>query len=671
MITSKLSKAAGDHDPRRLFVFNGGFLTQKRVKRILELSGYTVTLGNPGPDDLIGVWGNSPTAHRGEKVAERRGGGLIRVEDSWLRSLHPGRSGEAPMGLNIDHKGVHYDASRPSDLEELLATHPLDDTALLNRARGLIERLKEAHLTKYSAVDPELDVPPPGYVLVVDQTEGDASVSACGADRNRFLEMLFVAREEHPGKPIIIKSHPETAQGFRPGHFRDDDLTNGVQTLDAPVSPWRLFEGAVAVYTVSSQLGFEAIYAGHRPRVFGTPFYAGWGLTADEFPVQRRQRKLTRAQLFTAAMILYPKWYDPLNDRLCEAQNVMEILAAMSRAWREDNKGWVASGMRMWKRAHLQNTFGHHKPMVFEDEPAKARATDRPWMVWAGKATVGHSDAVRVEDGFLRSRGLGAELVPPISLVLDDLGIYYDPRKPSKLENLISQRASLRPDQEQRANTLIRSIRRGGLNKYNLGGDRPELPTGHKVLVVGQVEDDASVLHGAGKVKTNADLLATAREAHPDACLIYKPHPDVEAGLRPGGDIPNETADIVATRANVNFLLDQVDEVWAITSLLGFEALIRGLKVTTLGTPFYAGWNLSNDLGDIPPRRRAEPSLAGLVHACLIDYPRYFDPVTGLAAPIGVVLGRLEQGRIPRPSRANRLLAKAQGLFASYAHLWR
>ncbi|HBR38881.1 MAG TPA: hypothetical protein DD939_16490, partial [Sulfitobacter pontiacus] len=52
------------------------------------------------------------------------------------------------------------------------------------------------------------------------------------------------------------------------------------------------------------QMGFEAIFAGHKPRVFGQPFYAGWGLTEDEFPVQRRQRVLTRAQLFAGAMIL-------------------------------------------------------------------------------------------------------------------------------------------------------------------------------------------------------------------------------------------------------------------------------------------------------------------------------------------------------------------------------
>ena len=107
------------------------------------------------------------------------------------------------------------------------------------------------------------------------------------------------------------------------------------------------------------------------------------------------------------------------------------------------------------------------------------------------------------------------------------------------------------------------------------------------------------------------------------------------------------------------------------TSLLGFEALLRGLPVTVLGAPFYAGWGLTRDLGPVPERRKARPSLEGLVHAALIDYPRYRDPVTGMACPVEVVAERLAAGRVAHPGVANRGLSKLQGLFASWAHLWR
>lgn len=663
--------AAGPEKARRLYVYNGGFLTQRRVRRILQLSGYRISLGLPGADDLVGIWGNSPTAHRGLTVAQRRKAPVVRIEDAFLRSLFPGRAGDPPLGLLVDHKGAHFDPSRPTDLEDILTTHPLDDTALLNRARGAIARMAEAHLTKYTAFEPASPVPEPGYVLVIDQTKGDASVTASGADRNRFLEMLFVAQDEHPGAQILIKTHPETVQGYRAGYFGQADCNDRVHLFADAVSPWTLMEGAIAVYTVSSGLGFEAILAGHKPRVFGQPFYAGWGLTADEFPVQRRQRSLTRAQLFAGAMMLYPKWYDPFRDRLCDLETAIETLAADTRAWRADHRGWVASGMRLWKRKPMQQVFGRHKPMVFEDDPARARALNRPWMVWAGKAQVGHSDAVRVEDGFLRSRGLGAELVPPLSLVTDDLGIYYDPSRPSRLEKLIQSRRDMRPDQALRAERLMTALRRDQISKYNLGGAVPDLPAGKRILVVGQVEDDASIRTGAGDINTNLALLKAARAAHPDDIVIYKSHPDVEAGLRTGAFDASEFADVVATRSDISALLGAVDTLWTMTSLAGFEALLRGVTVVTTGAPFYAGWGLTTDRGEVPPRRRQDITLAGLVHATLIDYPRYFDPVTGLPCPVEVVLERLSSGTVPHPGWSNRALSKLQGLLSSRAHLWR
>ncbi|WP_300031741.1 capsular polysaccharide biosynthesis protein [uncultured Roseobacter sp.] len=665
--TPSSETAAGHGSARRLCVSSGGFPNQPRVKRILELSGYDVSIGPPGDDDAVAVWGNSPATHRDEGLANRHDASVIRVEDAFLRSLHPAPAGEPPLGLTLDTGGVHYDPSVPSDLEAILSGHPLDDTALLDEARGGIARLNEARLGKYSATLTDVPAPAPGYVLVIDQPRDDASVTACGADRNRFLEMLFIAREEHPAAPILIKSHPETVQGFRDGYFEPQDASENVRFLTDRISNQSLFEGAIGVYTVSSQAGFEAIFSGHRPRVFGQPFYAGWGLTDDEFPVQRRQRRLTRAQLFAGAVLIYPKWYSPFTDSLCSGSEAIEIMAAQARAWREDHLGWVASEIPMSKRAHLQQAFGACAPVLFEDDPGRARATGRPWMVWSGKATLGHRDAARVTDGFLRSSGPGAEQVPALSLVVDQTGDYNDPGTPGRLEQLIAARADLRPDQEKRAQALIRTIRQEGLTKHTTTGRTPELPEGHLILVPGQVREDVSLQAAGGFVADDIALLERARAARPDAIVIYQPHSDVSAGLLHGG-IPEGLADVVLPDTEVSDLLEKVDEVWAMTSLTGFEALIHGMPVTTTGAPFYAGWGLTTDTGDVPPRRRATPSLTGLVHAALIDYPRYTDPVTGLPCPVETAIMRLsEASGLPR-SRLNRLLAKLQGLFAIRAN---
>ena len=43
-----------------------------------------------------------------------------------------------------------------------------------------------------------------------------------------------------------------------------------------------------------------------------------------------------------------------------------------------------------------------------------------------------------LEDGFIRSLGLGVDGSPSFSLVEDDVGIYYDATVPSRLENLLN-----------------------------------------------------------------------------------------------------------------------------------------------------------------------------------------------------------------------------------------
>ena len=646
--------------PRRLCVYNAGFLAGRagrRIRRILALSGWTVALGRPGPGDWIGVWGHSPTAPRGEAVAKRSAAPVLRVEDAFLRSVLPGRTGAPPRGLCLDTRGVHFDSSAPSDLERLLAEHPLDDTALLDRARAAIGRIRHAHLSKYNAFDPAAPVPESPYVLVIDQTRDDASITRGGADAARFHEMLVAARTEHPGARVVIKPHPDTLAGHRPGHFGPDDETGTVTMLRDPVSPWALLEGAIAVYTVSSHMGFEAIFAGHRPRVFGQPFYAGWGLTEDENPPPRRRRRLSRAQLFAAAMILYPVWYDPHFDRLCTLEEVIDDLQAEARAWREDRAGWVGCGISRWKRRFMGSYFGRTRPMQFRRNPtraaAAARSSGRRLMVWASRPEAAAlPDAVRIEDGFLRSAGLGAELTLPLSLVLDDLGIYYDPGRESRLERLIAAAPDLPEPCLARARALIETIRRGGYSKYNLRprGPVPELPEGHRILVPGQVEDDASIRLGCPAERSNAALLARVRAENPDAVILYKPHPDVEAGLRAGALSRAEAlrhADMVLPAVNPAWLVQAVDEVWTLTSLMGFEALLRETPVTCLGVPFYAGWGLTRDLAPVPARRGRPVPLAALAHAALIDYPRYFDALSG--APCSPELALRMLGEPVRP----------------------
>lgn len=652
--------------PLAVGVLGYGLLRAPGLRRIMDLAGHPLRFGLPVGSSEIAVWGQRPSARRGALVAKITRRNLLRVEDCFLRGLAPGQGDHhAPYGVLIDHTGVHFDARGPSNIETLLATHPLDDPALLARAQVAMARLSALGGGKYLAHDPDTPPPPDGHVLIVDQVKGDASVTASGADRATFLRMLDMARRQFPDRPLVVKTHPATT-ARRPGHLHPDDLRAGDLWCDTAIAPKRLLARAHRVMTVSSQMGLDAIWAGHRPMVFGTPIYSGWGLTEQDNIPARRGRTLSSVQMFAALMILAPVWYDPFRDRLCDIEAILDIAEAEARAATQDLNGYVAHGMSLWKRRHICRSFGGNVIFPLTTKGAAQAVKTRPVLAWASApAPPPAPNIIRVEDGFLRSRGLGARLIPPMALIADDQGAYYDPAHPSRLETLIADSPNLPPHALTRAETLVDQILQSQATKYSQGGAQPVLPnTRPRILVVGQVENDASIRHGAtGPVRTNAALLAAARAANPSACLIYKPHPDVEANLRPGKLVTPGPADIILHDTDPGWLLPRVDEVWTLTSLMGFEALLRGIPVTCLGAPFYAGWGLTKDCAPVPRRRTAikDVTVTGLAHAALIGAPRYIDPQTSRICPPEIILARIATTTTDSRPLVLRLAAKTQG----------
>jgi capsular polysaccharide export protein len=304
-----------------------------------------------------------------------------------------------------------------------------------------------------------------------------------------------------------------------------------------------------------------------------------------------------------------------------------------------------------WRKArYLRRFLGDRDVRSVQD--LNAVAEDVPLVVWGALPVRERKGAlVRVEDGFLRSVGLGADLVAPWSWVFDTRGIYFDPAQPSDLEALLAA-ASFDGPLLARAERLRNHIVRSGLSKYNLGGRAWTRPSGGRpvVLVVGQVEDDASVRLGCTDVCSNAALVARARALRPDAHLVYKPHPDLVAGLRyEGADehSARRAADEVVTDAPITALLAVADEVHVMTSLAGFEALLRGKRVVVHGQPFYAGWGLTQDLA--PIARRGRPlALDALVAGALILYPAYRSHSTGKRIEAEQAVAELEQARACR-----------------------
>lgn len=238
---------------------------------------------------------------------------------------------------------------------------------------------------------------------------------------------------------------------------------------------------------------------------------------------------------------------------------------------------------------------------------------------------------LRIEDGFLRSVGLGADLTRPLSWVVDGRGMYYDATRPADLEVLLAETV-FSGELLERAAALRARIVAGRLTKYNVGAlawNRP--PNVDRVILVpGQVESDASLAYGAPGIRTNLGLLHAVRAANPDAYVLYKPHPDVVAGLRAQGKGESEAVrwcDEIVLDTPMGDLLRAVDEVHCLTSLTGFEALLRGKDVTCYGQPFYAGWGVTKDVVPLD-RRGRRLTLDELVAGALILYPRYMSMET-------------------------------------------
>jgi capsular polysaccharide export protein len=374
----------------------------------------------------------------------------------------------------------------------------------------------------------------------------------------------------------------------------------------------------------------------------------------------------------------------PFTQRPISAEAAVAILALWRRIAAENRQIGSFLGMAGWKQPAITSAFG---PAPFAKNPATALAHPGKVLAWASSLTPATEAAAgerlwRVEDGFIRSLGLGVNFAPAASLVIDRLGMHYDPARPSQLEKILTE-TQFPPALLARAAALRARITAANITKYNLAETPltlPATPGRRRILVVGQVEDDASIRHGAGRVRSNAHLLAAARAVEPHAFIIYKPHPDVQTGYRRGYLPAREArrhADMVVTTGNIGTLLAQVHALHTITSLAGFEALLRGLAVTTWGAPFYTGWGLTDD-HEPPPRRSRRLSLDALVAGCLILYPRYQDPVTRLPCPPELLLDRLAEPSLwpPLPPARRAYLAwwRLQGQMLKFARatgLWR
>lgn len=667
-----------------------------RIPHIRTLLGASEVVLRPSVRDRVDAvigWGRKPSARPAERYARLHSVPFFALEDGFLRSFSPGVTGDPPLSIVIDELGIHYDATTPSAIETRLRTGAEPSPEMRERARRAMSFMKIERLSKYNdAPLRSLGRKDRERVLVVDQTAGDLSISLGACVPRVFDRMLEAALEEHPEAEIVVKTHPDVVLGKKKANFTSIPRDPRIRLWGEPSNPTALLDEVDHVFVATSQLGLEALIMGKPVTTFGVPFYAGWGLTDDRanVPKERRNRTLTIEHLFVEAYFLYARHVDPETGELSSHEQIAEHLALQRRTATASGRHLICVGFSPWRRAFAPRFLGAPLTRVeFASDARRAESLLGPeskLVVWGSRESPELRELVerrqvplcRMEDGFLRSIGLGSDLHAPLSLVIDERGIYYDPSEPSALEELL-QKEEFRPEELTRARALRERIVQAGLSKYNLGEhQRISAPkSGQKiVLVIGQVEDDASIELGCVDLRTNEELLRSAREARPDAYLVWKPHPDVVRGNRKGAVDEARarlSADEIASDIAISDCLAVASEVHTMTSLVGFEALLREIPVVVYGRPFYAGWGLSMDRHPHPRRTRCL-SIDELVAGTLLRYPRYVSQASGrVTTPERIVdeLLHARQESTTRAVRSTHIVSRELGKLANLSRtLW-
>lgn len=510
-------------------------------------------------------------------------------------------------------------------------------------------------------------------VLVIDErsrTYG-ACLLATTISVELFSNMVDSAKRRHPNAEFWIARSGDSGSG----HWlssRCRNLPSDTKRIGAEHSLCAALPHIDHVYTINASEGMNALLAGANVHVFGSPYYAGWGLTTDNLDIADRTSRPSLRALFDVVFLRLTRYVNPATHESGTLGNLLDCIELQRTVHQRFAHLQRVAGIRFqrWKRP-FATPFLTAGGGVLRWADNIESAAPGEWVALWGARDVHRSFAptsiVRIEDGFIHSTGLGSDMMAPYSQAIDCTGIYFDASKPNDLLAILNE-AEFSESELIRARALRESIAALGITKYNLGRRRPtwSAPDGQRiVLVPGQVADDASIRFGTGKISSAEELLREVRARRPEAFIVYKPHPDVLSGNRNGVVNVDHAADFVDTDSDLLSLIEIADEVHTLSSLSGFDALLRGKAVFTYGFPFYAGWGLTHDaLAPIRWRRR-KLSIDMLTAGVLLRYPIYWDwrmrlyttpeAIIRLIAPcVGRPLGKIRDNRMRPLTKAIR-----------------
>jgi capsule polysaccharide export protein KpsC/LpsZ len=252
---------------------------------------------------------------------------ISRVEDGYLRSFYLGKEHNQANSLVIDNESLHFDKNGKSIIHELISEE-IDEKITNQHAEYFIKFCKNNFITKYSAINKthlktieQINnlFPAANFIGVVGQKPNDKSMIYGNPKSYSNFSIFYKALKENKDSIIIFKQHPDVV---------DNSLTDILVKLfcifskrtffikDKFLSPIYFINRSNVIYTISSTIGFEALIHDKKTVVFGTPFYAGYGLTEDRVKIERKKKLITKEQLIYNYIYRYCKYSSNINKYL-------------------------------------------------------------------------------------------------------------------------------------------------------------------------------------------------------------------------------------------------------------------------------------------------------------------------------------------------------------------
>lgn len=302
----------------------------------------------------------------------------------------------------------------------------------------ILEGLRSARVGgTYWARQPIL--PPAPYIVLRANSTAQAAEMLAQAQR----------RQDTPGLMLWL-----------PQGIALEEAPEGCVVVLGDADPWHMLSGATALWADGEdEAAFIAAVLGVRLRLFGT---------------ERRFAPLAEGgtealEIIARQLLLEPDWTDPFTGAPCPVERIIGYCAEWRRLIDANRPIAAAFGFGEWKKETVDallwgGTQAHTAFMPAKPDRLDTLPPDAAVALWKARVPAPFLAACEasphpvheVEDGFIRSVGLGADCVPPLSIIVDPVGVHYDPSGPSGLENLLAQH-TFAPELLERAPAVARA----------------------------------------------------------------------------------------------------------------------------------------------------------------------------------------------------------------------